>query len=296
MALFTTKTENASPEDKQVALDALTQKYSTHEPLPERAYLCSLFTGVSNTGKSGVAISFLSLIEPDEKIFYLDLEIGAWENIIEYWEEEYNRDQIIYEDLRECWEEDPSRENRKIYFNYDKAMEQLRRIAMWLDKYGEKMKIKMVALDGLGTFKDYIEWQMKLEKDIALDGDPSRKFWRERNKEFIETLKLYKALPMDMILIGSEIFNKPPGEQQSMDRQVNDLVSQKVVFEKDIIDGVTHLKARIKKSRQNVKSSEGEIDFAEIDFKKGKYSLDGKKVFDAIISEKKKAKSKKSGF
>jgi tetratricopeptide (TPR) repeat protein len=292
MALFKSKTENDKIEDKKAALKRMTERYTKREPLPERAFLCSLFTGDNGTGKSGIATSYLNLLEPDEKIFYIDLEVGNYENIIEYWREAYERDQIIYETLKDLiWEEDLSKDTRKVYINYDKAMEELRRIAMWLDEYADKLKIRMVALDGLSKFKDYIEYQMKLEKNIDLAGDPSRKFWRERNKEFMETLELYKALPIDVILIGSSIFNKPPAEQNAIDRDINNMVSQKVVFEKDTSDGITQFTAQVKKSRQNSKKNESKIPFGKINPKKEEAFLDGEKVFNAIISKKDKDKS-----
>ena len=96
---------------------------------------------------------------------------------------------------------------------------------------------------------------MKLDKHMDIAGDPKRKYWRIRNVDFLEILELYKSIPeVDVIFIGNEEFADPDNEGKALFRDTNDLVSQKVYFEKEEGQDKINFYARIEKSRQNFRN------------------------------------------
>jgi hypothetical protein len=288
-SIFKSKQQNITEEDKVSAMDRLTAKFTQPLILPERSFLTALFVGDNATGKSGTADAYMDLLDDDEKIFFIDLEAGNEENL-QYWKEEIDKGRMIYDNPK-IWENDPERTERQAYINYDRTISYLRQVAMWLEKYHEELKIRAVVFDGLGVLKNYAEYQMKNEKNMDASGDAKLKYWRVRNIDVLETMELFKILPLDTIFIGNLAFNKAPEDKKAIDRDIDDMMSQKVLFKRvvDAEEGSVSFVARVLKSRQSFEDKEREIIFAKIDRDGGVFEFDGALVFDGLITETKQA-------
>ena len=286
-SIFKSRQEDITEEDKTSVMDRLTAKFTQPLVLPERSFLTALFVGDNATGKSGTADAYIDLLKPDEKIMFIDLDAGNEENL-QYWKDEIEQGKMIYDNPK-VWEVDPSKSNRQAYINYDATISYMRQVAMWLEEYHEELNIKAVIVDGLKVLSNYAEYQMKNEKNMDAAGDAKRKYWRVRNIDVLETMELFKVLPMDTIFIGNLSFNKPPADKGALDQDIDDMMSQKVLFKKVVEpEGGTNFVAKILKSRQSFEEKEREIVFATIDRESNVFEFDGALVFDGLISEAKK--------
>jgi hypothetical protein len=272
MGIFTSQEDSIQEEDRESAFDRIEKQFLTIPDLPVEAHLCALFVGDNGVGKSGAATSYLKFLEDGECIVYVDLDAGDMDNLVQYWREEVANGKLRYY-YPIIWENE-TKDGKQARVNYDKSIEEMRLIAMWIlqeDAEGvpnyEKYNIKAVILDGISKLKGYAEYQMKNETNMDRTGDPMRKYWRIRNLDFLETLELYKVIPIDTIFVGREDFNKQPEKMGAIDRDTNDLVSQKLLFkvEEDEITHKVEFKARVLKSRQSFENRERELTFASID-------------------------------
>jgi len=295
MGIFTSCEDDIKEEDRRSAFDRIEKQFLTIPDLPEEVNLCALFTGDNGTGKSGVATSYLKFLEEGETMIYIDLDAGDKDNLVQYWQEEVADGKLRYY-YPIIWER-VIENGKQARINYDKSIEEMRLIAMWLLEKDEndipyyiKYKVKAVVLDGISKLKSYAEYQMKNEVNIDRTGDPKHKYWRIRNIDFLETLELYKVVPIDTIFIGKEDFNKAPDEMAALDRDTNDLISQKLLFKtRKTEDGKTQFIARVLKSRQSFENREKEVVFAEIDPNNNKQRTwwDATKVYELLRPTKK---------
>ena len=285
MAVFK-KQEESIEEGKDEYLSKIEAQFSAPpEPLG-RTPLNMLFTGSSTTGKSSTALSYLRFMKKNEVMMYIDLDAGAMENISEYFQQEYDNGQIRHFNPIEKNKKGEGR--RTASFNYDKTMENLRKLIAYAEENWKRHNIKVIVFDGLSVLREYSELQMKLDKNLDASGDPKRKYWRERNLDVLEPLKMLKMIPIDVIIIGGAEFCDFEKAKQALYQNINDLVSQKVIFrmEEDEDRNMTFY-AKIAKSRQNVRSLGDEVQFATIDGDRSKDFLwDSSEIIKRLQSEK----------
>jgi len=225
-------------------------------------------------------------MKKDEVMMYIDLDAGAMENISEYFQQEYDNGQIRHFNPIEKNKKGEGR--RTASFNYDKTMENLRKLIAYAEENWKRHNIKVIVFDGLSVLREYSELQMKLDKNLDASGDPKRKYWRERNLDVLEPLKMLKMIPIDVIIIGGAEFCDFEKAKQALYQNINDLVSQKVIFrmEEDEDRNMTFY-AKIAKSRQNVRSLGDEVQFATIDGDRSKDFLwDSSEIIKRLQSEK----------
>ena len=311
MGIFTSQEDDIREEDRESAFAKIEKQFLSIPDLPEEVNLCALFVGDNGVGKSGAATTYLKFLKEDECLVYVDLDAGDMDNLVQYWKEEVANGKLRYF-YPIVWEQD-TEDGKHARVNYDKSIERMRLIAMWLleeDAEGipnyKKHNVKAVILDGISKLKSYAEYQMKNETNMDRTGDPKRKYWRIRNVDFLETLELYKVIPIDTIFVGREDFNKKPEDMGAIDRDTNDLVSQKLLFKIVKETGKVEFKARVLKSRQSFEDREKEIVFATVDPEKEEghrscwdatrvYKLLRPSLLKDIKKPQKKPKEKKKG-
>ena len=264
MGIFKTQEDSIKEEDRASIFDRIEAQFNTLPDIPDDKPnpLCVLFTGEISTAKSGVATAYVAQLKDGECIVYVDLDAGDMDNILTYWREEYKEGKIKYF-YPIVWAED-STQQRQHKISYQDSMNEMRALGMWVNENHEKYNIKAIILDGVSKLKSYAEYQMKNDKNMDVAGDPQRKYWRIRNVDFLEILELYKIIPIDTIFIGRENFNKAPADMQAIDRDTNDLISQKVVFKMDKIGDKVVYTAKILKSRHSMENRESETIFAQV--------------------------------
>ena len=284
MGVFDQTTDNIE-KAKDDYFDKIEAQF-TSKPKPlGRTPLNMLFTGASTTGKSSTALSCLRYMKKNEVMMYIDLDVGTMENITEYYKKEYDRGQIVH--FNPFVKNKKGEGRRESSFNYDETMTNLRKLIAYADENWERLNIKFIVFDGLSGLREYAELQMKLDKNLDASGDPKRKYWRERNLDVLEPLKMLKMIPVDTIIIGGAEFCDFEKSKQALYQNVNDLVSQKVIFELEDEDGTMSFFAKIVKSRQNFRSLGERIKFAEIDADRSKdFVWDSSEIIKLLQSEK----------
>lgn len=231
--------------------------------------LCGLFLGEDSTGKSGVALSYLTKqdIKDGKKIVVVDLDSGNLPLIIGYHLEEYLNGNIVHEDpLR--WTED---ENGRSVVDYDQTIQEITNIGMTLQKTAKKHKVKLVVFDGLSTLRNHAEQKMREDNDLGsvINTKFDRVFYKERRKTFKEAIDLYKALPTDKIFIGLSEFIIPkvvdPERQPSaLKVDINAAAFQRVRFRtEEDTKGNTKWLAKVDKNKLDLAKIGKEVCFAE---------------------------------
>jgi len=130
MGIFTSCEDDIKEEDRRSAFDRIEKQFLTIPDLPEEVNLCALFTGDNGTGKSGVATSYLKFLEEGETMIYIDLDAGDKDNLVQYWQEEVADGKLRYY-YPIIWER-VIENGKQARINYDKSIEEMRLIAMWL--------------------------------------------------------------------------------------------------------------------------------------------------------------------
>lgn len=253
--------------------------------------LCALFCGEDGSGKSGLALSYLTKEDVDagDKIVVVDMDSGNLPLISAYHMDDYLKGAIIhYDPLR--WTE---KDGRRSAPDYDATIQEVTNVGMTLQKTCKKNQVKLVILDGLSELLKAAE--MKMRDENGLDDIKNTsfdfKYYKERRKTFGDTLKLYKALPVDKIFISHSEFilpknpnpEKPPS---AVKVDANAMAFQRVRFRaEESSRGNEKYYALIDKNKSNMSSVGEEICFAEnmVD-KKGNrtYKWNPAPVFEAL--------------
>jgi hypothetical protein len=237
------------------------------EKLPEDVAIKALFVGVDSTGKSGTALSLLDGLEDDERLLLVDLEKGNKPLAVNYHSEDYLNGKLMLHDPK-VWKEIPSLdgETDKV-IDFKETVKAIKRLAHWVEKNNKEFKIKGVILDGLSTLLNEAEFQNPLEKNMQNNGEVSQKYWSQRTKDFGEMLQLYKDLPMDVVFVGNADFKIDALDKgvSKVYKEVNDMVYQKVFFEKEETSKHVRFSAKIEKAKQNIKSNGRVVKFGEVD-------------------------------
>jgi len=284
MGVFDKVTDDIE-EAKDDYFDKIDAQFNNKPKPLGRTPLKMLFTGGSSTGKSSTALSYLRFMKEDEIMMYIDLDAGATENISEYFSKEYESGQIQYFNPIEKNKKGEGR--REASFNYDQTMTNLRKLIGYVEQNWERQNIKIIVFDGLSILRQYSELQMKLDKHMDASGDPKRRYWRERNLDVLEPLKMIKMIPIDSIIIGGAEFCDFEKSKQALYQNINDLVSQKVIFTMFDEDKTMKFFAKIAKSRQNFRNLGEEIQFAELDADRTlDFEWDSSEIIKLLQSEK----------
>jgi uridine kinase len=261
--------------NKEKYYEMIDRQMRGHNAPIGRAPLVLLIAGESSTGKSGNAMDLVKYLNKNEIIVWVDLDQGTTENISEYYENYYNSDQIKRFNPIEWGARSVGQ--RETPLDYDKTLDNIRTIGRWLketysvepnsisfkDENDTVKIVKAVVLDGVSKMKGWAENLMRIEHSLLLGDDPQRKFWRERKKEIVEVLELYKSIPtIDKVFIGNADCVKDK-EKNLLDAAIDDLMSQIVKCEKEKTTSKTQFFATILKSRQNFRSLDRKIMFAE---------------------------------
>ncbi|MDP3012959.1 MAG: hypothetical protein Q8M92_01865 [Candidatus Subteraquimicrobiales bacterium] len=264
MGVFKKVEDNLVGSQKESIFDEIDKQFRAKPREIGRASLCALFVGRPSTGKSGTALDYVRFLKDDERLVVVDLDAGCEENISEYYDVESDAGKIQYFNPAKWTKGEVGK--KRVTLDYDATMEMIRAIGVYVGEHHEEFKIRAIILDGVSKLKQWAEYQMKLDKHMDISGDPKRKYWRIRNVDFLEILELYKSIiDVDTIFIGNDEFALEENEVKALFRDTNDLVSQKVIFEKEETDSKIQFYARIDKSRQNFRNVGKRIEFAQLD-------------------------------
>lgn len=288
MGVFDEQNDTITPGQKEDIFARIDAQFRAPPRKIGRTSLCALFVGRPSTGKSGTALDYVRFMNEDERIVVVDLDGGCEENISEYYEEESNKGMIEYFNPAEWNKGEVGK--KKVTLNYDATMDMIRAIGVYVKENHEEFKIKAIVLDGVSKLKQWCEYQMKLDKHMDIAGDPKRKYWRIRNTDFLEILELYKSIrDVDTFLIANEEFTLEENEVKALFRDTNDLVSQKVIFEREETSDKIKFYAKIEKSRQNFRNVGQKVQFAELDKvnKEKAYEWDSTALIELLQSDKK---------
>ena len=217
---------------------------------------CCLLTGVDGSCKSGSILSFLTNedIKEGKSCVVIDLDDGNKPLIEKYHKkrcDKYNKEwQEVYRVVNPQMHK---LVNGNIEIDYQRTIAKIRGVINWARAKQKEYKIKFIVFDGLSKALKYCEHFMRMEKSIMPDGGISTRFWLIRNKMFLETLDLIKALPMSKFFIGHENFVlKTDGENSSVIETTNAMMHQKIYCKRENDFKGTKFIARIDKSKYNI--------------------------------------------
>ena len=295
MAVFKKQNDVIPAGQKKSFYDQIDEVMRGHNKPIGRASLCTLIVGGPGVGKSGTVTDLIKFLNEDEVLVIADLDSGNEENISEYYEDPYDHDQIK-RFIPTQWGTTEVK-GREMPLDYDGTMDFIRTIGKWVmdnhdgfvDVDGKTKKVKGLVLDGVSKLKFWAEAQMRLDKGLGMGDNPEFKFWRERKKDVMEVLELYKSIPdVDVFFIGDNDCARPENEKKALDMAIDNLMSQIVYFEMIETPGKMQFFANIRKSRQNFRSVGKRLKFAELDLNNPEknYEWNSGKIIKYLQSEK----------
>ena len=262
--------------------DAETERWLFEEQLYESKLCCMLY-GADNTGKSGVCLEYLTSTEvkAGEKMIVIDLD-GGCEPVLR----EYHQDKLVNIRVRNPYSTMID-ESGEVSTDYKQTLNRIRFTVKWIAEHYKQYKIRAVVFDGLSTLLTYAEYIMRIEKNVDADGGVQQRYWIIRMRIFTELLEQIRALPIDKFFIAHEDFiQNADKEMSSAKRKANQLVFQKVRFERFDTPTEIIFRATIDKSKTDSSLEGRTIDFLQIDKETKKVMWYGRKVMELLRGNK----------
>lgn len=233
-----------------------------------------LVLGEDGTGKSGIILDYLSKQKKPSLI--LDLDGGCGPLVHSHYKG--NTKIIIV---------NPIRTDDRGDVDYDKTLSFILGVLRYLKHNENYMKYSGIVLDGISSFLQANEYLMKIDHNIAVDGTVKYRYWMNRNKKFLETCELIKSIPIiDKFYIAHEDFIVEPGaENKAVRLKLNRLIHQRIICRK-IVDGSDILfKAKIDKSKYDLRLEGKEYKFAKVSGEIAKWNCN--KIFKGLKGDEK---------
>jgi hypothetical protein len=252
----------------------------TEESTEETSKICALIYGQDGTGKSGIALDFLTEedIKKGNKVLVIDLDGGS-RPLKETYHLNKGKNLIVLNPL--CtFEAETGTE-----IDYLRTFGKIRAIIRYVRDNYKKEKIKAIIFDGLSTALTYAEQQMRVERHLDPDGGVQTRFWMLRNKLFLETLEQIKVLPIAKIFIGHENFissEDPTKKTSSVIMKTSAMMFQKIKCQRINNPNSIEFIATIDKSKYSVKSEGQRIVFCEVNKAEKSFRWDTKKIFECL--------------
>lgn len=233
--------------------------------------------GEDGTGKTGLVLNHIAneLSKEENKHKYavvLDLDNGA-SNLLKHYDEDVQR-RILIKDILMV-----TNTEEGIDLDYEQTMNWIRSVSNYVSRNYEAKNIHAFVFDGLSTLLKHAERQMRLDKNIDVDGGVQLKYWLKRNKDFENTLEIIKKIPVDSYFIGHEDFIITQ-ESASIKIKTNAMMFQKIHCKRIPQDeGVKHT-ATVMKSKNNPLKENQVYTFMQV--KDGNVAFNGEKVFKEL--------------
>lgn len=231
-----------------------------------------LVLGGDGTGKSGIVVDYCSNLPRTTLI--IDLDGGNMPLIKSYHKDNKNLKVINPLQTKE------SIDGTEI--DYKKTMAFIKALVRYTkSNYTE---FSAIVLDGLSTLLRHAEYQMRIDKNINLDGGVNQKYWLNRNKNFIEILELIKSIDdsVHKFYIGHEDFivdvNDP--KTAAVKLKTNQLIHQRVECSRRKDMGNVEFVANITKSKYQSNKEGKEVKFCIVS--DGKVKWNTKDIFDGL--------------
>lgn len=226
----------------------------TEQENPESKF-CTLVYGADGAGKTGLVFDLLDYMDPNKegKMWVIDLDGGGAPLKNTYHNIKKDRLTVINPLVTTETEEGTT-------INYQGTFAKIRAIIRYVKNNHKKEKIIAIVFDGLSTALQYAEQQMRLDKNIDVDGGVMLKYWLIRNKVFLETLEQCRTIPIAKFFIAHENFmssDDPKAKVSSIIAKTNAMMIQKIRCQRLSTPVGVDFVATIDKNKYNVKS-EGE--------------------------------------
>lgn len=244
----------------------------SREVMKASACFTMLVLGPDGTGKSGIVLDYLSNQEKPSLI--LDLDGGCGPLITSYYKD--NPKVIVI---------NPTQNDERGDIDYDKTLSFILGVIRYLKHNENYKKYAGVVLDGISSFLTATEYLMKIDHNIAIDGTVKYRYWMNRNKKFLETCELIKSIPvMDKFYIAHEDFITDD-DSAKVKLKLNRLIHQRIICRK-IVDGDDILfKAKIDKSKYDLRLEGKEYKFAKVSGEIAKWNCG--KIFKGLKGDEK---------
>jgi len=240
--------------------------------------ICCLLYGKDGTGKSGIAFDYLTEedIKAGYKLWIIDLDGGSIPLLTAY--HSSKRDCITVIDPLELKHSKTGTE-----IDYLMTFAKVKAIVRYVRDHHIEQKIKGIVFDGLTTALDYAEQQMRLDKNIDVDGGVQLRYWLNRNKLFLETLEQIRCMPIAKFFIGHENFIMKAGQNSAVIEKTNAMMIQKIRCVRN--DNLSDVKfnAIIDKSKYNISSEGANIEFGTVSKSSKEFNWNTDEIFKMLI-------------
>jgi len=267
------KEVKTSKEDLQKVSDDRIKSW-LYKPNNFNERLVCMVLGEDGTGKSGLVMDFISKkLREDKtaKAVIIDLDDGCT-NLINFHKDVSDR--LIVRNPLEIVNEG------KVDIGYEETMNRIKEVSDWVNRNYEKENIKYFVFDGLSMLLKYAERQMRLEKNIDVDGGVQLRMWLKRNKDFETVLDLIKRMNISTFFIGHTDFILTE-DSASIKQKTNAMMWQRIICEsKKDKEGNTIKVAKITKSKTNPIKEDKSYVFMKI--LKEEVKFNSTKVFEGL--------------
>tara|TARA_Y100000310_G_scaffold267782_1_gene280005 strand:- start:28258 stop:29148 length:891 start_codon:yes stop_codon:yes gene_type:complete len=243
--------------------------------LKTKSMFCSLIYGEDGTGKSGLLQSYP--LKGKEKMMILDLDGGNEPLLHTYNTNKINNIYVV----------NPLtmfKDGNNVSIDYKETMNKVRLYIEWLSRNIEKESIKVVALDGLSQLLKYAELQMRLEQYLTPDKGVEYRYWKNRNKMFLELLEQIKSLPIDTFFVSHADFIILEGDEEiaKVKKDTNRMMWQKLRCIRKVLNDKVVYSVMVDKSKYNVNVEGQEFGFLEVDKESKTFNWKGEDVFKLL--------------
>ena len=242
------------------------RRWATAVSSPE-SKICCLLYGADGTAKTGIVFSYLTDqdVLDGKQLWVIDLDGGGLPLKLAY-HKARDKNLVVINPLETCETDEGT------MIDYRKTFAKTRAIIEYVKQNWEKEKIKAIVFDGLSTALYHAEQQMRVEKNLDVDGGVQQRYWISRNKLFLETIELIKRLPIARFFIAHENFIIPAaGEKSDVTKppsqvvaKTNAMMIQKVRCSRIVTSSTVEFIAVIDKNKYNVGTEGSRIEVCKV--------------------------------
>lgn len=238
--------------------------------------VCCGIYGFDGTAKTGIALDCRSPeeIEKKMKVIIIDLDGGAKPLKAIY----HNNDENIIIRNPTIRGKDSA---GMTTIDYEMTFERIRSTVDYLQRNMEKLNLKAIIFDGVDKFLKICEYSMredvgeKVKKEVGVEDGVDYRYWKIRNQKYLDIIEQIKMLDCDRYFITHlKTVDKVTGNlkttelQPDWEKHTSDMLFQKIKCWRDekVEDGnkVVYIKAKIEKSKTNIKLEGKEFVIAKI--------------------------------
>ena len=233
----------------------------------------TMVLGEDGTGKTGLVLDEIAReLRNDETKYAIVLDLdGGSQPLLKHHNDVKER--LIVKDPMIV-----KKDKNHVEIDFESTMYKIKATADWVARNYQNYNITAFVFDGLSTLLKHAEKQMRLEKNIAVDGGVQMQFWKKRNDDFENVLDVIKTIPINSYFIGHTDFIIS-SDSANIKIKTNAMMHQRIITRRvpGVNDGEVKLEATISKSKNNPLKENQQVTFMSLE--DGVLSFDSSEIF-----------------